>query len=166
MDYMDYGGQAIGWIIVLFYIFPVSLIYPVLLILSFLFKWPKLRKVITIISFPVLPLFIYYPISSLTTRLFLWIFPDLFNSQSSDVFIHPTILDTIFSVLTIGFIIYLIRLHKQQEQIKFEKTLRLYGVLFIVFIVVVVVNAFITKNIYAQNHSTYLPFIHSFMHTV
>ena len=161
---MDYAqGQGLGWFIVLYYIIPVLFLYPILLILSLLFKLPKFRKVITIFSLPVLPLYFFYPIMSFSNRLYRFICP--YSLEKNDAFISDEY-QMIFAIITLGFIFYLIRLYKRQEKDKIKKTLIIYAILFVLFIGVVVLDAVMSKRLYDQNHSTYLPFINSLMHTV
>ena len=163
---MDYAqGQGLGWFIVLFYIIPVLLIYPILLILSLIFKWPKFRKVITIFSLPVLPLYIFYPILSLSHRIFNLIHPDYLGSTKNDVFISSGY-EMIFAIITLGFIFYLIHLYKKEEKEKIKKTLIIYGILFVLFIGIVVLDAVMSKRLYDQNHSAFLPYINALMHTI
>lgn len=160
---MDYAqGQGVGWFIVLFYIFPVLFLYPILLILSLLFKWPKFRKIITIISLPVLPLYFFYPIMSFSNRLYRFIYPN-YLENTNDSFISPDYHEMIFAIITLGFIFYLIRLYKRQEKEKIKKTLIIYAILFVLFIGVVVLDAVMSKRLYAEHHSIYLPYLSAIM---
>ena len=157
---MDYAqGQAIGWIVVLYYIFPVLFLYPILLIASLFFKWSKFRKIITIISFPVLPLFFYYPFSTITRGIFQLIFPDYLSANVGDIFISGIYIEFLFSFITLGFVFYLVHLYKNKKTKKLKKTLIIYGILFVLFIVLNFVNAFVSKNLYAKDHSLYSPYI-------
>ena len=159
---MDYAqGQGLGWFIVLFYIIPVLLIYPILLILSLIFKWPKFRKVITIFSLPVLPLYFFYPIMSFSNRLYRFICP--YSLEKNDAFISHDYHEMIFAIITLGLIFYLIRLYKRQEKEKIKKTLIIYVILFVLFIGVVVLDAVMSKRLYAEHHSIYLPYLSAIM---
>ena len=143
---MDYAqGQGLGWFIVLFYIIPVLLIYPILLILSLIFKWPKFRKVITIFSLPVLPLYFFYPIMSFSNRLYRFICP--YSLEKNDAFISSDYHEMIFAIITLGLIFYLIRLYKRQEKEKIKKTLIIYAILFVLFIGIVVLDAVMSKSL-------------------
>ena len=124
---------------------------------KFYFKLLTLRKIITIISFPVLPLFFFYPINTLYTKIFQLIFPDYLSAEVGDVYIRSFYIVPAFSVITLSFVFYLFRLYRNKETDKFKKTLIIYGVLFFLFIVLVIVNAYMSKMLYAKHHAVYLP---------
>ncbi len=168
---MDYAyGQGLGWAFILFYLFPVLFLYPILLIVSLIFKWHKFRALITIISLPALPFYFFYPFSSLTKKIQLLIFPEFHSSHFGDtfgeVFIDMTRFNMLFSVITVGFIIYLFRLFYKQEKDKFKNTLIIYGILFVLFIIIVGADAVISKRIYIEHSSTYFPYLSALIHSV
>ena len=111
MDYSQFKGQAIGWLIIFYVIFPLIIILPILAFIAWKYDMPKLKKVVKIIGIPLLALVLLALLSNVIVGLGY----SLSGSLSiSHIFGSMSEMCKLIAIVLLGLIIYK---HSKKEDI-------------------------------------------------